>query len=97
MHKQFSFDQNGLMIKELDYFWKKPCLASVLLIDVNFKVIGVFLDREVETLEDEVFFSNSVYFEFEKCDKNARIFTHCEGKGLCYACDCEGIRIGSKK
>ena len=98
MRKRFSFDQNGLLIKELDYFWRKPCLASVLLIDVTSKVIGMFFDRDIYLLEEEIFCTSSIYFEFEKFDKNALVFNHIEGKGLCYQFKKEtGILIGSKQ
>lgn len=93
MRKVFSFEQNGLLIKELDLNWRKSCLASVLLIDVRSKVLGLFIDCDLETMENRIYQSGSFYFEYEK---NALAFHHVKGKELAYQfVQNEGIFIGN--
>ena len=93
MRKVFSFEQNGLLIKELDLNWSKSCLASVLLIDVGTKVLGLFFDSGLETLKNRVYQSGSFYFEYEK---NAQAFHHVKGKELAYQfVENEGIFLGN--
>lgn len=93
MRKVFSFEQNGLLIKALDMNWKKKCLASLLLIDVGSKVIGLFIDCDLEGLKKKVFQSGSFYFEYEK---NILAFNHVPGKELAYEfIENQGICIGN--
>jgi hypothetical protein len=92
MRKVFSFQNNGLLINELDYFWKKKSLASVLLIEAERKVFGVFFDREVQMIEKGVKESLSVVFEL---DNSLNPFQHMESHDLFYVFNKKsGITIG---
>lgn len=93
MRKFFSIDNNGLLIKELDYFWRKKCLASVLLIEAEGKIFGVFFDRELFMIEQGVKSSSSLIFVM---DKYPNVFQHTEEKEIIYSFNFkEGMKIGS--
>lgn len=92
MKKAFAFEQNGLLIKELDYFWRKSCLASMLLIEAEDKIFGLFLDRELTAIEKGEDNSQSLLFVH---DSHPFYFTHMSEKKLIYKFNIKtGIEIG---
>lgn len=95
MRRAFTFDQNGLLIKELDYFWRKPCLASLLLIEAGDKIFGLFLDRELTLIENGIENSQSLLFVH---DNHPYYFTHMAQRKLIYRFDIKtGIEIGGQE
>jgi hypothetical protein len=95
MKRGFSFEQNGLLIKELDYFWKKPCLASILLIKAEGKIYGLYIDRDILLLEGGITNTQSSFFIY---DKNIRLFNHIPSTNLFYTYNTKtGISIGGSE
>ena len=93
MRKFFSIDHNGLLIKELDYFWRKKCLASVLLVEAEGKIYGIFFDREMPMIEQGVKSSSCLIFVI---DKYPNVYQHTDEKEIFYSFDFkEGIKIGN--
>ena len=95
MKRAFSFDQNGLLIKELDFFWKKPCLASILLVKAEGKIYGLYIDRDIVLLEGGISNTQSFFFIY---DKDIRLFHHAPNTSLFYFYDFKtGISIGGSE
>ena len=91
----FSIEYDGLLINELNEAWHKESLASVLMIKNFNSVIGVYFDRNLKLIENEVRASESFLFVV---DREIKTFAHIPEKTLKFEFKKNsGIFIGNGK
>jgi hypothetical protein len=93
IEKIFSFEENGLMITDLDCAWRNARYSSILIVESYFHFIGLFLDRELSLIENTIDQSDCcVFVSGEPIEK----YKHLDGKELKYKLvHNEGIFIGN--
>ena len=93
IEKIFSLNENGLLIRDLDYSWRKNSLSSLLVLEIKDLILGVYFDRELKLIENSVNNSESLLFIFKE---DLETFKHSDQKMLEYKfVNNQGIFIGN--